>query len=270
MFRSLPRSSSLWTGSAGGLLRPRGLSVVRPSISSWKMCVLSKSACSIALSFSATQDRNELRSSLEEPAALTDGLIGAIELGGAYAVSVAQQAGMASGQQASLLVDNWRASSGFDRLGGSEVLLCDGIVRDACVDEGHARRAMTQQLGDGLEAHAPVDQLGGEGVAQLVGMDVSGARPSCHRGHVAVDGPTLEGLAVVADDQQSRGTRTPTGPVVGDEVDEHRVEGDVPVVVELSDRDPQPVGADSCGTRHRRGVRRARRPACRCERAVRP
>ena len=101
---------------------------------------------------------------------------------------------------------------------------------------------MTQQVRDGLEAHAPVEQLGGEGVAQLVGMDVSGAGPPCHRGHVAVDGPTVEGLAVVADDQESRGTRTPLGPVVVDEVDEHRVQRNVAVVVELADRDPEPVG----------------------------
>src|SRR6202522_1099664 len=73
-------------------------------------------------------------------------------------------------------------------------------------------------------------------------MDVSGAGPACHCSHVAVDGPAVEGLAVVADDQQARGTRTPPGPVVLDEVDEHRVEGDVAVVVELPDRDPQPVG----------------------------
>ena len=119
----------------------------------------------------------------------------------------------------------------------------DVVIYLACVDEGHARRAMAQQLGDSFQAHAPVDQLGSERVAQLVGMDVSGAGPACHRSYVAMDGPAVEGLAVVADDQQSRGTRTPPGPVVGDEVDEHRVEGDVAVVVELADRDPQPVGA---------------------------
>ena len=49
-----------------------------------------------------TEDRNELRSGLEEPTALTDRLIGAVELGGSSAVPVAQQAGVALGQQAGL------------------------------------------------------------------------------------------------------------------------------------------------------------------------
>ena len=53
------------------------------------------------------------------------------------------------------------------------VLVGDGAVGDAGVDEGHAQGAVPEQRGDGFEAHAPVDGLGGQGVAQLVRVDVT-------------------------------------------------------------------------------------------------
>ena len=46
-----------------------------------------------------------------------------------------------------------------------------------------------------------VDGLGGEGVAQLVGVDVADAGPLGDAADVAVDGAPVEGLAVVAFDE---------------------------------------------------------------------
>ena len=84
---------------------------------------------------------------------------------------------------------SWRISSvsvkrfGFgvervDSLGDGVVFVGDGAVGDAGVDARHAQRAVTQQCGDGLEAHAAVDGLGGQRVPQLVRVHVSepGAR----------------------------------------------------------------------------------------------
>ena len=53
------------------------------------------------------------------------------------------------------------------------VFVGDDAVRDAGVGEGHVHRAVTEQRGDRFESHAAVDRLGREGVAQLVGMDLS-------------------------------------------------------------------------------------------------
>ena len=39
---------------------------------------------------------------------------------------------------------------------------------------------MAEQGGDGLQAHAPVDGLGGESVAQLMGVDVADFGLACH------------------------------------------------------------------------------------------
>jgi hypothetical protein len=56
---------------------------------------------------------------------------------------------------------------------------------------------MPEQGGDGLQPHAPVDGLGGEGVAELVGMDAqAAAAPDAADDAadlVAVDGPALVG-----------------------------------------------------------------------------
>ena len=60
-----------------------------------------------------------------------------------------------------------------------------------------------EQGGNGLEAHPPVDGLGGQGVAQLVGMDVADPGPFGDRRHVAVDGAPVEGLTVVTLDEES-------------------------------------------------------------------
>ena len=61
---------------------------------------------------------------------------------------------------------------GFDLVGDGEVLVGDGAVGDLRVAQGHVHRVVPEQRGDRLQAHAPVDGLGGEGVAHLVGVDV--------------------------------------------------------------------------------------------------
>ena len=52
--------------------------------------------------------------------------------------------------------------TGLDGLSHPEVLLATVPVRDAGIGQGHAHGAVSQQRGDRLEAHAPVDQPGGQ------------------------------------------------------------------------------------------------------------
>jgi hypothetical protein len=56
---------------------------------------------------------------------------------------------------------------------------------------------MAEQGGDGFEAHPAVDGLGGQGVAQLVGVDVSeprglGDAPDDPPDAVTVQGPAVD------------------------------------------------------------------------------
>ena len=131
----------------------------------------------------------------------------------------------------------------FDLFGDGEVLICDGLVGDPGVDHGHRERLVAEQRGDGFDAHAPVDGLGGQGVAELVGGDVTDA---------GVDGDAAEG---VGDTQFGDGPavleQKPFAaqagrPIVRDPVVEEVLElggqGNVAVVVELPDGNPQPVG----------------------------
>jgi hypothetical protein len=66
---------------------------------------------------------------------------------------------------------------GVDLVGGGVVLVDDGAVSDACVDEGHAHGFVAEHRGDGFEAHASVDGLGGEDVAELVVGERDRCRP---------------------------------------------------------------------------------------------
>ena len=61
---------------------------------------------------------------------------------------------------------------GLHCLGHLEVLVGHRAIRDARVDERHVHRSVPEQFGDRLKAHAPVDGLSGQRVAQLVRMDV--------------------------------------------------------------------------------------------------
>jgi hypothetical protein len=67
---------------------------------------------------------------------------------------------------------------------------------------------VSEQRGDRFEAHPTIDRLGGEGVSELVGMDVSDAGAFGDGGDVAVDGAPVEGLAVVAFDESPGSCRS--------------------------------------------------------------
>jgi hypothetical protein len=60
-------------------------------------------------------------------------------------------------------------------LGGGVVLVGDGAVGDAGVDEGRPHRVVAEEGGDRFEAHASVDRLGRQRVAQGVRVDVTNA-----------------------------------------------------------------------------------------------
>jgi hypothetical protein len=120
---------------------------------------------------------------------------------------------------------------------------CHRAVGDARVDHGHRERLVAEQGGDGVEAHAAVDRLGGKRVAKLV------------RGHVADAGLARQaperprhpppGDRPVALDEQPLGAKAGR-PVVLDPVVEQRLElgvqRDVAVGVKLPERDPKPEG----------------------------
>ena len=86
---------------------------------------------------------------------------------------------------------------GFDGFGHLEVRVGDGVIGDARIDKRHVHGAVPEQGGDRFEAHAPVDGLGGEGVAQLVRMDVADVGELGDPVHIAMDGPSVEGPSVV-------------------------------------------------------------------------
>jgi hypothetical protein len=104
---------------------------------------------------------------------------------------------------------------------------------------------MPEHRGDGLQAHAAVDGLGGQRVSELVGVDVGqpggGAGPVDHPG----DGVPVQRAAVLPWQQQRVACWDVPGPVVVDEDQELRVQRQVAVLAELADRDVQPrPGAD--------------------------
>jgi hypothetical protein len=103
-------------------------------------------------------------------------------------------------------------------------------------------RIMTEEGGDGLHGHPPVDCLGGQGVAELVGMNVGDAGASGDGGDVAVDGAAVEGSPVVAFDEAPRTRSGAGGSVVVNEFDQRRQQWHVAVVVQLADGDAHPVG----------------------------
>ena len=98
---------------------------------------------------------------------------------------------------------------------------------------------MPEEGGDRFEAHAAVDRLGGEGVAQLVGVDV--ADPGVAGDAARRCGATVRrsmGAAVVGDEAAVAADVVGVGGgPVGEEGDEVGVQRDVAVVAELADRD---------------------------------
>jgi hypothetical protein len=100
---------------------------------------------------------------------------------------------------------------------------------------------VTEQGGDGFEGHASVDGLGGEGVAELVG--VGGHAGAA--GDATNDAPDLvavDGAAVVGDEPPvSADVVEVVGAPPGEECDEVRVKWVEAVVAQFADGDAQPV-----------------------------
>src|SRR4029453_19191945 len=84
------------------------------------------------------------------------------------------------------------------------------------------------------------DRLGRQCVSELVWVDVSDTCALGDGGDVAVDRAPVEGLAVVALNEQPAGGWSALGAVVRDQLDQHREERDVAVVVKFADRYAQP------------------------------
>jgi len=126
---------------------------------------------------------------------------------------------------------------GLDLLGDGEVLVGDGAVGDAGVDQGHGHRLVPEERGDGFQAHPAVDGLGGQGVPQLVWVDV--ADTCCDSGCLdSVIDPGGRDRPTPVGEQQR--TVLPVRPV-GEPVVDHRLElwvqWDVAVVVKFTDGD---------------------------------
>ena len=129
----------------------------------------------------ALQGGPELDGGHEEGAGFADRLEVAVELDGSGAVAVAEHARVHLGAElgASRRLRRRRAGwrrlvvEGFDLLGDGEVLVGDGAVGDAGVDQGHRHRWWPSRAAIASRRHAAVDGLGGQGVPQLVGVDVA-------------------------------------------------------------------------------------------------
>src|SRR3954453_14834694 len=115
----------------------------------------------------AAQDGDELGAGVVEAAAFADRLEAAVELEWSGAVAVAEEPAVEPVVVAIRIGGGggWWLVGGLDGAGGVEVLLGDGGVGDACVDEGSGGWAVSEQRGDCFEGHAAVDALGGQGVA---------------------------------------------------------------------------------------------------------
>ena len=87
--------------------------------------------------------------------------------------------------------------------------------------------------------HAPVDRLGGEGVAQLVGVDVADAGRLGQLVDPAGDQVALEGTAVVGD-EQAGAVVVVVGLPGRNELDQAGVQRHVTVIAQFAHRDPQP------------------------------
>jgi len=178
-----------------------------------------------------------------------DRFVLAVEEGGPVAPSVAQHTLVVFGGEASHANGSGSVGSqscgpvveGVDLVGDFVVGVSNGPVGNPGVDQGHAQCLVAQEGSDCFKAHAPVDGLGSKGVAQLVGVHMTDA---CSLGYSADDAGDLvpvQRLAVAND--QPVDVVIPARLVVVEEFDELWVEGDVAVVVELPDRNLEPVAA---------------------------
>ena len=151
---------------------------------------------------------SELDAGLEERAGFADRLEGAVERGWPGAVAVAEESVVLATELGHLRSDGVGGQfpglfvEGVDLVGDGEVLVGDGAVGDLGVAQGHVHAAVAEHRGDRLERHASVDRLGGEGMPELVGVDVG--EPGCGAGLVDEpgDGVPVQRPAVLPRQQQ--------------------------------------------------------------------
>ena len=148
----------------------------------------------------------ELDGGLEEGARFADGLEVAVQPDGAGAVAVAEHALVHFGAELAHLGALGAGGQvlrgvvkGLDLLRHREVFLGHGAVGDAGIHHGHPHRSMTQKGGYRLEAHAPVDGLGGQRVPEPVGADVADPGSAGGFGDGPVDAALPDALAVLGE-----------------------------------------------------------------------
>jgi hypothetical protein len=105
---------------------------------------------------------------------------------------------------------------------------------------------VAEQGGDGLEPHAAVDGLSGQSVAEPVRVDARDAGGTSDAADDPPDEVPVQRAAVVGDQPLAGSDVVEVrGGPGAEQPDEVGVQGHVPVVAELAERDPQPVpGAD--------------------------
>ena len=191
----------------------------------------------------------ELDGGLEERARFADGLEVAIQADGAGAVAVAEHALVHFGAELAHLGALGAGGQvlrgvveGLDLLRHREVFLGHGAVGDAGIDHGHPHRSMAEKGGYRLEAHAPVDGLGGQRVTQAMGADVADPGGAGSFGDGPVDAALTDALAVLGEQVRGAQAGGPLGEPGIEEVFELGVQRDIAVGTELAERHVQPVG----------------------------
>src|SRR5206468_5367944 len=191
----------------------------------------------------------ELDGGLEERARFADGLEVAVQAGGAGAVAVAEHALVHFGAEFAHLGAFGAGGQvlrgvveGLDLLRHREVFLGHGAVGDAGIDHGHPHRSMAEKGGYRLEAHAPVDGLGGQRVPEPMRADVADSGGAGGFGDGPVDAALPDALAVLGEQVGGAQAGGPRGEPGVEEVFELGVQRDVTVGAELAEWHVQPVG----------------------------
>ena len=191
----------------------------------------------------------ELDGGLEEGAGFADRLEVAVQADGPGAVAVAEHALVHFGAELAHLGALGAGGQvlrgvveGLDLLGYGEVLLGHGAVGDAGIHHGHPHRSMSQKGGYRLEAHAPVDGLGGQRVPEPVRADVADPGGLGGFGDGPVDAALADALAVLGEEVRGAQAGGPCGEPAVQEVFELGVQRDIAVGAELAERHVEPVG----------------------------
>jgi len=197
----------------------------------------------------AGEDGQELGAGAEVGAGLAGRFQAAVQLGGAGAQAVTEHPGVGLaaqlGHAGGLVVGGQLGRLAVERVdlgGDGGVLVGDDPVGDLGVDQGHLHFLVAEQGGDGLQPHAAVDGLGSQGVAEPVGVHARNARGGGDAAHDPADDVPVQDAAVVGDQPlvPADVLQVRAGPR-GQQCDQVGVQGHVPVVAELAERDPQPV-----------------------------